>query len=427
MTDPVLRRLWPLGPWPLLLPAAAIAAAAVLATTAMRSWPYQEWVRTSAEFHQQNAFAGPIAAAAATYYAGRLTRPDRVFALPSAPRAGRDSARRHLGLLAVTFTLAYLVGMAPLTAVTVEHAEHGGPDPLPIATGLLGLWASIAVGYLIGVVGRGALWAPISFVAVFAVVVLGTGGDTFSALVPVLHVAPAAGRVEALPFTVYRVAFFLLVAVAAVVAATAVLRRHRTRHRPVRAMAPLLVPVVLAVPAVVSTPALFAVEQDVQRVCRTQRGIEHCVHAAHRSRLPVMEQATAAVLTAYGDDTSGRVRRVYDESLRWATAVDDAASGNTEAHQDVVWVAVQPMSPTDHTGREVAWLLAGATACAARSDTTDEERALTVELALWLQNGGRAASSGPLSGIAPHALRDWMSAHRTGLDTCVLTAADLPG
>ncbi|GAA2669707.1 MULTISPECIES: hypothetical protein [Actinosynnema] len=423
MSEPTPRRLWPLGPLPLVLPAAEIAAAVLMGVWGMLTWPYQEWVRTSAEFHQQLAFAGPIAAASATYLAGRLTAPDRVFALPVAPRAGRATALRLLGLLGTSCTIGYLIGLIPLVAVTASDAEHGAPHPLPVLTGVLGLWAAIAIGHLVGVLGRTALWAPLTCACAFAAVVAGTGGDELSALLPVLHVSPIAGRVESTPFVVYRIAFFTVIAAASVVAAVAVSRLHRVGRRPLRALTPLLVPVLLAGPALVSTPALFSLERDAPRVCRVERGVEHCVHAAHGSRLPIVERATAAVLDAYGAPAD-EVRRVYDEALRWDALVADAEAGTPGAHADVVWVVVQPASPTDHTGQEVAALLSGLNACPAGAGEGDRVD-LAFALSTWLQGG--PTSDGPLARLTDDELRAWITVNGERLGACALGVADLPG
>jgi hypothetical protein len=422
---------WPLGPLPIVLPSLGIIVAVGLSTSTMLPWPYQEWIQTSAEFHQQNAFAGPIAAAAATYFAGRLTPPGRIFALPFAARAGALTARRHLLVLNGSFLVAHLVGFIPLVVATVRKAEHGGPAVLTVLSGLLGLVAAITVGYLLGVVGRSALLAPVSFVLMFTVTVLGTGGDRFAALAPVLHIRPPLGSVETLPFAGYRIAFFVLVITASWFAVTMLLRQHRDgiRRPPLLALAPLLLPAVLVVPPPMRTPALFEFEASPPRVCETHRGVEYCVHAGHRSQLALMTATSDAVLKRYGAPAP-TVSRVYDEALRGAYVTFD--DRQKVRGLDIVWFPIQPQLPVHGGAARLSSLLAGLQACREHGalptgDGVPEPYQLAFSLEKWLRDpGGTAPPDSPFHTASVAAVQAWISQHQQAISTCSLTREELP-
>ncbi|MEV0677183.1 hypothetical protein AB0I60_11745 [Actinosynnema sp. NPDC050436] len=422
---PKVRLRSPLGVWPVALPAAAIAAVVVATTAAMRSWPYQEWVRTSAEFHQQNTFTAPIAAAAATYVAGRLLPPSRIFALPVAARAGLRTVLPQLGLLLAAFVGAYLLGFVPLLVVTVRGAEHGGPDVPVVLTGVLGLVLATAVGYLIGVVTRTPLTAPISAVLLFGTAVLGSTGDTFSALMPVLYVKPLLGSVQSTPFVVYRLAFLTVSTVAVVWAAARLLRRHRAdggRVRGLTALLPLLLPVVMAVPPLVSKPALFAYETEPPRVCRTSGTVEYCVHEGHRSRLDVVVAATDAVLERHGGPAP--FTRIYDEALR-GHPVDGTPVWRPDRRDTVLWVPIQPASPTETRPVQALDVLSGLAGCFRLRVPADSP---SVEIAQQLGRRleGMSTAGNPFSGLPDPAVRDWIASHGDRITGCALTEEDLP-
>lgn len=60
---------WPLGPYSVVVPSVAIVGVVFGMTFPRLDWPYPLWVQTSAQFHQQFAFAGMIAGTAACWYA----------------------------------------------------------------------------------------------------------------------------------------------------------------------------------------------------------------------------------------------------------------------------------------------------------------------------------------------------------------------
>ena len=224
-----MRRWWPLGPLPLLVSGVLVFGVVLSGTYGMLSWPWQEWARTSSQFMWQLAITGPIAASAATYYAGRVTPPSRIFAQRSSARPASAVMRRHLGLLLATVLGAYILGFVPLLVLTAINAQYGGPDGFVIFTGLCGLATATVLGYLIGVWSRTAVMASLSFVLLLGVTMIGT--TSLSALSPVpSHVATLSEH-AAYPLLFYRLIFLGVVVLAATQISLALLKSRRVGRR----------------------------------------------------------------------------------------------------------------------------------------------------------------------------------------------------
>src|SRR5690606_27900776 len=288
----------------------------------------------------------------------RLTAPSRIFALPMGRRVGVPVVRQHLAQLGTTLLGGYLLGLAPLVAVTVVDAEFGGPDLPAMVSGLLGLTAAVTVGYLLGVLARTALIAPVPFLLFFAFAVAGSGDDTYAAVLPVLHVDPELGQVENPVMVVFRCAFFLLVTIAAGLIAAQVLTHRVPRPRAGLATAATFtaVPAVLAVLGISITPDLFRIPPDPPRQCAERHGIEYCVHQGHASQLDDLIAALDPVFTARGRQE--QVKRVYDRALLFA----DPLTVPETAHVAVLTPNIPPASEASF----VADKLAGIDGCVER-------------------------------------------------------------
>ncbi|MGH3623982.1 MAG: hypothetical protein ACRDQ5_19700, partial [Sciscionella sp.] len=398
----------------------------LFSTSGMWNWRYQEWVQTSQQFHEQLILIAPFAAAAATYCACRLTGPTRIFAQPCAVRSGAPVVRRHLGLLGGWFLLAYLLGLAPLVVLTVLRAEAEGPDLLAMLTGLAGLAAVIGIGYLVGVVTGSAWPAPFVFVVMF-VILQATAyyHDTFAAVDPVIHFDATLGRTEAVPITLYRLAFFLLVVVVTAVLAARALTRSRRVTIPSPGAAALLILVAagIVVP-MVWTPALLAEETNPSTVCQRSSRLTYCVHAGHRSELATL-RATAADVFRVSGPPPPSVRRVRDAAL--ATPGDDLLAADT------VWVHLYPGESTrQDTLPAVADAVAGVNICTARYGVTTsvpQSEQLASNLASAIQQ--RAGYPGAVAPtrfdrMTPAQFRNWVAAHRPAIAACGLTTQQMP-
>ncbi|MEU6152451.1 hypothetical protein ABZ816_20885 [Actinosynnema sp. NPDC047251] len=410
MTEFRPRVFWPLSAWLYVLPGVAVGLVAFAATLPTLAWPYQDWVITSAEFHQQNAYAAPIAAGLAAVVAGRLTPPTRIYAQPISARAGWGVVGPHLARLVGTVLVGYLLGLTPLTLVTTTDAEHGGFDLAVALTRLLGLTAATVVGYLVGVLGRTSLVAPVAVVLLFAASIAGSTSDTFSALAPVLHFVPGVGSDARWSFVLYRLAFLTVLVVAAAWAAAELLRAHRAGAAPAaRALLPLLAPVALAVPPLLITPALYALDDAPPKVCEVRAGVEYRVHEGHRSELAGMVTAVGGVFETFG--SSGPARRVYDQAL--------AGVGG----DDVLWYSIKPDNPVDSGRVDVAAAPAGATSC---PSTAAEGREVANDLYTWLMAAGEPAEGFAFHGVPAERVRAWIAEHRDEIRTCAPTGAEVP-
>ncbi|WP_433470783.1 hypothetical protein [Saccharomonospora azurea] len=390
------------------------------------SWPYQEWQYTSAQFHQQTALAAPACAAWAAVVAGRLTSPSRIFAPAVGQRMGAPVVRQHLVPLGAVLVGSYLLGLAPLVAVTVIDAEFGGPDLLVMLSGLLGISASITVGYLIGVLARSAFIAPVAFLLFFAFTVLGSTGDTYAAVVPVLRIDPELGQVENPAMVLFRCAFFLLVTIAAAMIAAQVLahRAPRARRGWTTTAALTAIPVALAVLGVSTTPDLFRLPADPPRQCAERHGIEYCVHQGHSSQLDGLIAALDPVFTARGPQE--QVKRVYDRALLYA----DPLTVPETTHVAILTPDTSPASEASF----VAGKLAAMDVCAEQYPRRevaysggDHPYDRAGDLAVWLEHHAHVLDdTNSFNGVDTDTMREWITTHSEEIRTCSLDTVELP-
>ncbi|MER7114540.1 hypothetical protein ABT332_08615 [Saccharomonospora azurea] len=426
VTERVRRPGWPLPWWYPAVPAVAVLVIVLSGTWESLSWPYQEWQYTSAQFHQQTALAAPACAAWAAVVAGRLTSPSRIFAPAVGQRMGAPVVRQHLVPLGAVLVGSYLLGLAPLVAVTVIDAEFGGPDLLVMLSGLLGISASITVGYLIGVLARSAFIAPVAFLLFFAFTVLGSTGDTYAAVVPVLRIDPELGQVENPAMVLFRCAFFLLVTIAAAMIAAQVLahRAPRARRGWTTTAALTAVPVALAVLGVSTTPDLFRLPADPPRQCAERHGIEYCVHQGHASQLDDLITALDPIFTARGPQE--QIERVHDRALLFADPL-----GVPETTYVVV---LGPAHPPAEEAFAVADMLTGFDVCTERypdelggESGGDHPVERARDLAAWLEQNPLALhDTNPFKDVDTDTMREWITTHSEEIRTCSLDTVELP-
>ncbi|EHY89344.1 hypothetical protein SacazDRAFT_02441 [Saccharomonospora azurea NA-128] len=427
VTEQVRRPSWPLPWWYPAVPAVAVLVIVLSGTWESLSWPYQEWQYTSAQFHQQTALAAPACAAWAAVVAGRLTSPSRIFAPAAGQRMGAPVVRQHLVPLGAVLVGSYLLGLAPLVAVTVIDAEFGGPDLLVMLSGLLGISASITVGYLIGVLARSAFIAPVAFLLFFAFTVLGSTGDTYAAVVPVLHIDPELGQVENPAMVVFRCVFLLAVTIVAAMVAAQVLahRVPRPRRGWTTTAALTAIPVALAVLGVSTTPDLFRLPADPPRQCAERHGIEYCVHQGHASQLDDLITALDPAFTARGPQE--QIERVHDRALLWSDPL---------AVPETTHVVI--LSPGNTiTGSEpyfAAGRLAGMDACDKKypekvggNSGGEHPYDRAVDLAAWLERNPLALhDTNPFKDVDTDTMREWITTHSEEIRTCSLDTVELP-
>ncbi|WP_116044438.1 hypothetical protein [Amycolatopsis palatopharyngis] len=421
----VRSSLWPL-PHVLLVPAAAIALVVLFSTWSMMPWPYPRWGQTSAQWHQQFAWAGPIAGAAACYYAVRVNTADRIWSQPRAPRLGSAAVGRHLTLLIAWFVGAYALALLPLTLAAAVRGAIGSPAPLVILSGVLAMTAAIGLGYVLGTLVHSMVIVPITALALYALFVLSNAGaDTFAPVAPVLYLEPQLGQTESTPLVVFRVALFLLLTGSTAALAATVLHRRSSgqgRNHALRAADITLyaiAPVALIAVALANQPALFTVEPEPAQVCGEARGMTYCVHAANEPQLPALIAAFDPVFARYGTEPLN-IQAVWDESLVLGGELRTAAAGST------VIIPLRADGVIDAVPSGVIESLTGVRACMTAPATEQSGDLTTVQLDLAAYLTGGSPPSGTFAGMSERQVQDWIRGHQRQLSNCTLTLRDVP-
>ncbi|GAB3490795.1 hypothetical protein [Amycolatopsis cihanbeyliensis] len=432
MTSRLRRFFWPLPPWVLIIPASAILGIVLASTWDMLSWRYQEWVQTSAQFHQQTAWAAPTAAMVAAFVAGRLTPPHRIYALPTSGRTGSPVILLHLRKLVGTLLAGYLLGLAPLVIVSAIDAQFGGPHILTMISGLLGMTAAIATGYLIGVIARTALVAPAAFLLIFGTTVLGYSGDSYAPVIPVLYVEPSLGQVENLPMVLFRCIFFLAVAAVAIIVSSLILanRRERTKASALSMWGAAAVPVVLAVGGLVTTPALFVTPSDPPRQCAMRADVEFCVHAGHRTELGPIMETLGPVIEAYGENQR-KIVRIYDRAL----VLDETrVASNTHVVYLAPLTTPRPDDPEDSAKYHLAGALTGQAACREQhpaeiggaAGSASGPITIQSDLETWLARAGELESiPNAFQDFSPEEMSKWIAENNDAIESCSTRKDDI--
>jgi hypothetical protein len=411
----------PLGRLPVLLPAIAIFGVVLMQSWPRWRWPYQEWIRTSQEFHEQLLLAAPIAAAAATYYAGRYVPPARIFSQPWAPRSGTPVVARHLRTLSVSYVGAFLLGLLPLAALTIARADADSPYLLIMLTGVAGLLAFIAVGYAVGVLSGTAWLSPVTLVVSFVVLQSVHIENALAAVTPVTHAAAGLGSTEPVPLVLYRLVLYAFLCFAAVsIASRALRRRQRWKIPSIATLGVLVVAAVGVVTPVLLKPVLVVTQADQPRMCDNVSGVAVCVHEGHGSQLSVVRNAVERVLFAAGGPPA-TLRQVSDRAL--ATPADD---GNAV---DTSWINLYPSSSSgDYAAQSLASHLSGFPNCPL-DDTGSVGIADQLSLALLESAGFPQDYGGPdtaLGQLSPDRLRSWISANSAAIARCAVPPERLP-
>ncbi len=330
-----------------------------------------------------------------------------------------------------------MLGLAPLVVVTVLDAHFGGPDLLVMASGILGLTAAITIGYLLGVLTRTPLIAPVAFLLFLAAAAVGFGdrSSSFAAVLPVLRVDPPLGQVENTPLVLFRCGFFLLATAVAAVMSARVLsnRAPRTMSNTATNIAVAAVPAALALVGTANTPPLFALPADPPRHCTERGGIEYCVHEGHRTELPFLVDALDPVFASYGEQN--RIHRVYDRALLYQSGTSAIAREPQGTHVVVLAPRGALTSEESRQGeaRFLADTLSGGPVCIDRYhrsefvDGTDHPWSRANDLSKWLVpfRGGLDPENA-FNGMSGERMRAWIAEKSDAILSCSLQEADLP-
>jgi hypothetical protein len=412
-----MRRLWPLGVWPLLVPSVLIILVVLSGTSTMWAWPYQDWLATSSAFMSQLAVPGPVAAAAAAYYASRITGPGRIFALRPGGRPPAQVMRRHLTQLLATFLGSYLLGLAPVLFLSVVEADSGHLSIGVAATGLAALAAFTLLGYAAGTSIRSFVAVPVAFVLSLAIVVIGTTGSNF--LSPVPSFPFAIGDVPASALIVVRFVVLILVAIACLALGSA--RLLNSRRPPAVTSVAAVVIVAFVVLVNQRPPDVSTLETHPPRVCERSDGVEFCVHQGHRQQLNAVAAAARPVLQAYGREAD-KDWHVYDAAM----------SGQSQEVSDILWVGVAPAyNESDVVTSDLVGQLVPTDACTKRYgfQLPTEVEALYTYLQTWLREGGDIQGGYDYTyfqKLDRQGMQAWFAVHERELATCNVALQDLP-
>lgn len=417
---------WPLSWLTLAIPALLIFTVTLTAggdAPVGLKFPYQVWVTTSAQFHEKLLLTGPIAAAAANFYAGRLHVPSRLFGQPWAPRSGTQDFPRHIRTLSVALCSAYLLGLAPLTFMTALRSEVGGPQVFSILAGLVGLIALIVAGYCVGVFARTAWTAPLLLIAVFIIMQSTTFNPTLRLVVPVTQISPLLGQVESVPAEIYRICFFVAVSCGLGLLVARALERPRRWGKPSIVGAAVIAILAGAIVApIVLQPRLVVGEADRPESCRTEGTVKYCVHSGRSSQLPAMMKAAQSVFSITGIPKG--THHVTDAAL-----VVDKKSNVSRA---AILVGLYPEASTaDYTAQAVVAKATGACPTAKQGYASKRE-VIEIELAEAVLHKvgdstfsiGRASS--PFDRLSRRELHKWWAEHARQIAKCTLTKKMLP-
>lgn len=385
------------------LAAVSVFTIALLGTWSMLSWPFQEWVRTSAAFHQQTAISLPVVGAVATLVAVRGAR---------SRNHGAMSPVRPLLVLHLGVVVAHLAGLVPLVVATVVTARAGGPDLAAMLTGPLGLTAATACGYVVGLHWRSLLAVPVTAVLLTAATLFGTATDAAAAVVPVQYMTAALGQQPSAPIVMYRLAFLVIVTITA--SWLTVRRRRSPGANGALLVAGVIVAVAVVVP-VTTTPALFALDRDPPRTCTARAGVDYCVHSGHQEVLGELVDGMTRLATRYGPLTV-RLDRTYDVALAGATGL--VADSDQER---TLWYDIRPDLAPSGELPVIADLLAGVGACGPGStDATAYAR----QLGRWLV--AKDAATNAFHGVRLGVMHDWIVRNQPAINACAIHAGLLP-
>jgi hypothetical protein len=421
VTDRRIGFFWPLGARVFLVAGVLLFGVTLLRTWEALSWSYQEWSYTNGLFEGfALALTGPIAAAFGAFLSGRLTPPSRLYALPRFSRDTVQFLAQSLAPAVLVVTSAYLLALVPVVVQTYRTATAGSLDPVNAASGVLVLNTLLVTGWLIGLFAQSAFAAPVAFGAAFAATLVGYGVNTWNAVTPVTADMGVVGVVETQALKTFRLSFFFVVLVVALLTAGAVLtsRGFERRLPPVRVAALWLLPAAFLVVGIGQPPAAVVRETGPPRICRDVNGMEFCMHRAHEKDLDALVEEVAPIIAVVGKENLP-FDRIHDWSL---------SDGSIPPKDPTVFYAdASPKYGVVGARDLIANQVSGTDVCAARPGRQESEQGFNSFMLSVRLNGDREDRPdnrfGPLS---DDQLRQWLAEHRSQVNSCDITNDLLP-
>jgi hypothetical protein len=283
-------------------------------------------------------------------------------------------------------------------------------------SGVAAMVAATALGYALGTAVPSAVLVPLVAIGCYALLVAGSaGGERLAAVAPVLYLEPELGQRESLPLLVFRIALFVVVAVAAAGLAASVMTRTRPWRSVVDVVAYLAVPAALVAASLIHQPVVFTAESRPPTSCTEQRGIRYCVHTENRGRLTELVRDIDPIIARFGTKPAN-IDQVWDQSLTFRPVDAERARG-----VELAW-----LEPDGTIQSDVATTAAGVYACSATLGLSEKDIERLTQVALdvsdYLTTGTPA---GTLSTMSIPQVQRWLARHQDQLQTCTLAPNQL--
>jgi hypothetical protein len=421
VTDRRVGLFWPLGGRVFLVAGVVVFGVTLLRTAELLSWPYQEWARTNGLFQGAALdFTGPLVAAFGAFLAGRLAPASRPYALPKFSRDPGQFLAHNLVPAALVVTTAYLLALLPVVLQTFRSATAGSLSPVNAVGGILVLNTLLVVGWLIGLFAQSAFAAPIAFAAVFAATLVGYGVSALNTVTPVIADAGVVGIGHPVAFVMFRLCFYLVLLVVALLTASAVLtsRGFDRRPPPVRTLMLWLLPGAFLIAGLGQPLPATAREADPPRICRDVDGIQYCLHQAHERDLDALVEEIAPIVALAGVENLP-FDRVHDWSL---------SDGSTPPKDPrIFWADTSPEYGVVGNRSLIANLIAGIEVCFVRPGWQESGPGFNAFMLANRLNGDREDRPDNRFGPLPDAeVKRWLTEHRNHVNNCEISDEILP-
>jgi hypothetical protein len=211
---------------------------------------------------------------------------------------------------------------------------------------------------------------------------------------------------------VFRIALFVVLAVAAAGLAARAMTRIQPWGSVGDAAILLLIPAALIVASLIRQPVVFTADAQPSMSCTEQHGIRYCVHTENRARLPELARSIDPVIARFGTKPAN-VDQVWDQSL----------TARPARGVELAW-----LEPDGTIQSDVAATAAGVYACAFAepepeselepdSRQSEQRTQVAIDVSDYLMTG---TPTGTLSAMSALDVRRWLVAHQDQLHACTL-------
>lgn len=416
---------WPIPRWVFPATGSAAIANGVVSTRSAIAEPYQVWIETSSSWHETLWPLGAILAAVAAFMAGSLFRRDSLLALPLRSRLGSSVVGRQVGWLSAWAVVGHCLGLLPLTISTARSATWGHLGGSNVLIALLGVVFFCAFGYVLGLLIKSWVAAPVSAAAALLIMQVPNTpiGRPLALLQPVQQWTISPRFVQTLGTTVFTVNAIIALIIVSAVVSSFLLNRHSVNKSFVLAWG--VIPVLLLVVAFAWRPEFYRVADEVPAVCWSEQETPVCIHQAYsKSRgdvtavvdalqgagaVPLLKRVTEVSVADYGQPPGGEVSFAVD--LR--SGVDDQLTQS--ARESLAWQIADQLISAPCLKPGVPLERYDAQVMVRNALLTNAGFGAVVD-----HSGGQMPPENISSGLAP-----FIRANAGKIDSCSLTSQDL--